>query len=177
MLRALRTFIRDRLKRSPAGYRPAKSLPARRLIITESSLASMQHSVAAETAKRHEGIAYLLGQTNGSTTIVLGAVRPESHTTRGSFNVSSLAMAKVVRTANDAGLQVVGQIHTHPGEAYHSDGDVEGARIAYDGFVSIVAPDYGRLLPSLTRCAVYFYQDGAFAILRSGAITISDGRF
>ncbi len=137
----------------------------------------MQQSVAAETAERHEGIAYLLGQTNGSTTIVLGAVRPESHTTRGSFNVSSLAMAKVVRKANDAGLQVVGQIHTHPGEAYHSDGDVEGARIAYEGFVSIVAPDYGRLLPSLARCAVYFFQEGAFVMLRSGAITVTSGRF
>jgi proteasome lid subunit RPN8/RPN11 len=177
MLKALRNFLRAQLKSPAAAYRPAKSLPTRRLIITESALLCMQQSLAAETAKRHEGIAYLLGQTNGSTTIVLGAVRPESHTTRGSFNVTSLAMAKVVRKADDAGLQVVGQIHTHPGEAYHSDGDVEGARIAYDGFVSIVAPDYGRLLPSLTRCAVYFFREKAFVALRSGAITVTNGRF
>ena len=62
---------------------------------------------------------------------------------------------KVVRAAVDRGLQVVGQVHTHPGDAYHSDGDNAGARIAFTGYVSIVLPDYGRDLPALTRAAAY----------------------
>jgi hypothetical protein len=67
-------------------------------------------------------------------------------------------MARVVRKAADLGLSVVGQTHTHPGEAYHSGGDVEGAKIAYSGFCSLVFPDFGQLLPSFTGAAVYIFQ-------------------
>jgi hypothetical protein len=70
-------------------------------------------------------------------------------------------MAAGVRTATNLGLQIVAQVHTHPGTAYHSDGDVEGTRIRYTGYSSIVLPDYGRHLPSLTGAAVYvFTSDG-----------------
>jgi proteasome lid subunit RPN8/RPN11 len=86
-------------------------------------------------------------------------------------------MTKVVRKANDTGLQVVGQIHTHPGQAYHSDGDIDGARIAYNGFISIVVPDYGRHLPSLVGAAAYFYRSKAFLKLQVSAITVTNGRF
>ena len=95
-------------------------------------------------------------------TIVLGAIRPDAATTRGSFDISSAAAARVVRKINDAGLQLVGQAHSHPGGAYHSEGDEIGARIAYTGFVSIVVPDYGRRLPAIDGWAGYFYSEGRF---------------
>jgi proteasome lid subunit RPN8/RPN11 len=85
-------------------------------------------------------------------------------------------MAKVVRAAVDRGLQVVGQVHTHPDDAYHSAGDEDGARIAYTGYVSVVLPDYGRHLPALTRAAAYFFQAGkGFVPIDAGAITIVPG--
>jgi len=177
MLKRLRIAVNSLRKGSGSGYRPAAAPPQPRLIISESALHAMQENLAPEIAKRHEGIAYLFGQTDGETTIVVGAVRPQARTTRGSFDVPSAAMAKVVRKANDAGLQVVGQIHTHPGQAYHSDGDIEGARIAYNGFISIVVPDYGRHLPSLTRAAAYFYRNKAFLKFEVGGITVTNGRF
>jgi proteasome lid subunit RPN8/RPN11 len=83
------------------------------------------------------------------------AIRPEAHTTQGSFHVDPRAMARVVRAAANLGLQVVCQVHTHPGRAYHSDGDVEGARIRYAGFTSVVLPDYGRRLPRFDGAAIY----------------------
>jgi proteasome lid subunit RPN8/RPN11 len=126
--------------------------------------------MAPEIAMGCEGIAYLLGQTDGATTLVVGTIRPESRTTPGSFSVSSVAMARIVRRANDLGLQVVGQVHSHPGQACHSAGDDEGARISYDGYVSIVVPDYGRRLPSLAGAAVYFYRQGAFSKLAVEAV-------
>jgi proteasome lid subunit RPN8/RPN11 len=67
-------------------------------------------------------------------------------------------MARGVRAATNLGLQVVAQVHTHPSIAYHSDGDVEGARIRYPGYGSIVLPDYGRSLPRLDDAAVYFFD-------------------
>jgi proteasome lid subunit RPN8/RPN11 len=114
--------------------------------------------MAPEIKQGHEGIAYLLGQSDGTTTVAVAAIRPEATTTRGSFAVGSPAVAKVVRAAVEAGLQLVGQVHTHPGEAYHSDGDIDGARIAYTGFVSIVVPDYGRNLPSLDGAVAYMVR-------------------
>jgi proteasome lid subunit RPN8/RPN11 len=70
-------------------------------------------------------------------------------------------MAACVGAAGRYELQVVGQIHSHPQDAYHSDGDVEGARIRYPGYVSIVLPNYGGLLPSLRGAAVYIWSSGA----------------
>jgi proteasome lid subunit RPN8/RPN11 len=145
--------------------------------MTEASVLAMRDCMAQEIARGHEGIAYLFGQTNGATTVVVGAIRPEARTTVGSFNVTSVAMARVVRAATDAGLQVIGQIHTHPGQAYHSDGDEDGARIVYDGYVSIVVPEYGRRLPSLNGAAIYFYRGEAFSEMSGKAVKIINGMF
>jgi proteasome lid subunit RPN8/RPN11 len=108
----------------------------------------------------HEAVVYLLGQTDGETTVIVAAVSPRAKTTWGSFRVDATAMARVVRAAADHGLQVVGQLHTHPGGAYHSDGDQDGARIVYAGYVSIVVPDYGRRLPTMEGAAVFFFRGG-----------------
>ena len=177
MFKQLRTFLTTLGKESPPAYRPVSSPPPRRLVITEASVLAMRDCMAPEIAQGHEGIAYLFGQTNGAITVVVGAIRPESRTTSGSFSVSSVAMARVVRKATDAGLQVIGQIHTHPGQAYHSDGDEDGARIAYDGYVSIVVPNYGRQLPSLAGAAIYFYRNEAFSELRGKAVKLITGKF
>jgi len=83
---------------------------------------------------------------------------PEARTTEGSFHVPPPAMLFCMRAAARFELQVVAQVHTHPGQAYHSDGDVEGARIRYPGYTSLVLPDYGRHLPSLAGAATYLWQ-------------------
>jgi hypothetical protein len=69
-------------------------------------------------------------------------------------------MAKVVRVAMGYGLQVVGQVHTHPKLAFHSDGDELGARIRYSGYVSIVLPEYGCALPDISEAAMFMYLAG-----------------
>ncbi len=119
---------------------------------------------------------YLLGTTAGETTVGVTAVRPEARTTRGSFEVGSVAMARVVRAAADLTLQVVGQVHTHPGVAAHSEGDVAGARMKYPGYVSIVVPDYGSLLPALEGAAVYLYAENeGFVCLGPEAVLVAPG--
>lgn len=177
MLKKLRAYATKRHKSAAPAYRPVTRLPKARLIMTEASVLAMRACMAEEILRGHEGIAYLFGQTNGATTVVVGAMRPGARTTTGSFNVTSIAMAAVVRASSDAGLQVIGQIHTHPRQAYHSDGDVDGARIVYDGYVSIVLPDYGRRLPSFEGAAIYFYRGEAFSSLNGSAILITDGKF
>lgn len=147
------------LFRSKLGiYKPVKLANPYKIVITNGCVQALTTCLAPERKKRHEGIAYLFGQTDGEITLAVGAIRPEADTTRGSFYVPPQAMAKIVRSVCEMNLKVIGQIHTHPGEAYHSSGDDEGARIAYSGYTSIVLPEYGRYLPNLTGAAIYMYQ-------------------
>lgn len=171
MLAALKNLF----SRKPR-YKPGPPPPPR-LVMSESCVAALAVCMAPEIDKGHEGVAYLIGQSDGTTTLAVAAIRPAAVTTKGSFRVPAPAMARVVRAAVDQGLQVIGQVHTHPGDAYHSDGDDDGARIAFTGFVSIVLPDYGRRLPELTGAAAYFFKAGErFVALDPSAITIVPGR-
>lgn len=129
-----------------------------KVILAEGCLEQIRSSINREIQDEHEGIVYLLGQTDGKTTSVMAVVRPESRTSPGSFHVDSVSMAKVVRAAAKFGLQVVGQAHTHPGSAFHSHSDEVGALIRYTGFTSIVFPNYGRNLPRLDGAMVYMYR-------------------
>lgn len=156
-------------------YRPGPPPPPR-LVLTEACIEALRTCMEPEIRRGHEGVAYVVGQTDGTVTLGVAAVRPEAATTRGSFSVTAPAMAKVVRTAIKAGLQVVGQVHTHPGHAYHSDGDVDGARIVYRGFVSVVLPDYGRRLPALDGAAIYMFRgDVGFAEIESMHVGVVPG--
>ena len=147
------------------------------MILTEPAVTALQACLEPNIKQGKEGIAYLLGQSDGITTLVVSVIRPQAVTTRGSFSVSSLAMAQVMRTAVGYGLHAVGQAHTHPGEAYHSEGDNEGARIAYNGYVSVVFPDYGRYLPALDGAAAFMFQNNnEFVPIGADRIVIVPGQ-
>lgn len=148
----LRRFFR------PAAYRPVPPPQPRRVVMAAACLNALRASLAPEIAQGHEGIVYLIGQTDGFTSLVLAVFRPAATTTTGSFHVDGAAMRRVVEAANARGLQVVGQLHTHPGHAFHSDGDIAGALIRFGGFVSIVLPDYGTRLPSMDGAAIYMFS-------------------
>jgi proteasome lid subunit RPN8/RPN11 len=143
------------------GHKPESASitpqPAR-LLVTADALDDLMIALIRSQRQRHEGIAYLFGRTDGVVTLAVAVFAPEAHTTSGSFHVPPLAMAACMRAAAQFELQVVAQVHTHPGRAFHSDGDVEGAKIRYPGYASIVLPEYGRHLPSLTGAAAYLWQ-------------------
>ena len=112
--------------------------------------------------RRHEGIVYFVGLTTGTTTLALSVTLPKATTTPGSVDVSALEVGKVVRATAMAGLQVVGQLHTHPGDAYHSEGDLTGMQIRYPGYFSIVVPEYGAHLPSFQQAHILMWTAGGF---------------
>lgn len=171
-------IFRSWFRRPPPPPPPVVTLKAPpRLILTAELVGGLSGVLSSEIRRCHEGIVYLLGITTGTVTMASTAVRPDAVTSPGSFSVDAPAMAKVVRVAADLGLHVVGQLHTHPGAAYHSDGDIEGARIAYPGFASIVLPNYGRALPALDGAAMFIFQQGSgFAQLGEGDLVVAHGR-
>lgn len=109
-----------------------------------------------------EGIVYFVGLTDGKATVAMSAVLPEADTSPTSFDVSPKELSKIIRSASLAGLQVVGQLHTHPKSAYHSEGDLLGMRIRHPGYFSIVVPDYGTRLPSLKHSHSLMWTDDGF---------------
>ena len=145
--------------------------------LTDACVATLRSCMAPEIQSGREGIAYLLGLSDGTTTLACSAIRPVARSTPTSFLVDSPAMATVVRAAVRCGLHVVGQVHTHPGRAYHSRGDETGAQIAYTGYISIVLPNYGRHLPGLDASAIYvFHSDGRFDRVNPEQLTIVPGQ-
>lgn len=152
------TIWRDLLNVFIAKPSHVVAAPAPKLLMTQSCWDAVRQALDPEIRKGHEGIVYLLGRTDGTVTLAVSVFRPRSVTTAGSFHVEPKAMAACIHAAGQFEMQVVAQLHTHPGQAYHSDGDVEGARIRYPGYASIVLPDYGRRLPSLDGAAAYLWS-------------------
>lgn len=142
---------------------PVPRTDARRpkVIMTRECLLALTEALRPSLERRHEGVAYLLGRTDGVITLAITVFAPMARTTAGSFHVDARSMAGCMQVAGKHELQVVAQVHTHPGRAYHSDGDVEGARIRYPGYASIVVPDYGIKLPHLDGIAAYVWRAGA----------------
>ena len=128
--------------------RTPQPLPSFTVVMTTQCRDQLTEQLRGSVQQGHEGIVYFVGLTTESTTLALSAMIPKVSATPGSVDVSAPELGKVIRFAALSGLQVVGQLHTHPCGAYHSDGDLEGMRIRYPGYCSIVVPNYGAQLPS-----------------------------
>ena len=137
--------------------RTQQPLPRLTVVMTTQCRDRLAGQLYGSIQRGHEGIVYFVGLTTGTTTLALAGVLPEATTTPGSVDVSATEIGKVVRLAAASGLQVVGQLHTHPEHAHHSehadhsDGDLEGMRIRHPGYFSIVVPNYGAQVPSFLR--------------------------
>ena len=116
----------------------------------------------------HEGVAYWAGTRAGDNVFVTTCIAPAARTTKGSFATSSRTNAQVIMYLASANLELIGQVHSHPGSFVgHSDGDDERALMPYDGFLSIIVPDYARhgMLP-LTCCGVHVFEKSHFRRLQ-----------
>ena len=147
----------ERLRR--AAWRPRSTFAVRMTTHCRDQVTEHLHKSAQ---RRHEGIVYFVGLTNGTTSAALYAMLPEADATSGSVDVSARELGKIIRAASEAGLQVVGQLHTHPADAYHSEGDLVGMRIRYPGYFSIVVPGYGAQLPSFRHSHTVMWTTGGF---------------
>src|SRR5438094_280854 len=112
---SFRNWIKDFFK--PPIPQPRIAPPVPKLLLTQACLEGIAAGLDPEVRKGHEGIVYLLGRTDGVTALATTVFRPDAITTPGSFHVPPEAMAACVEVAAKYEMQVVGQLHTHPGEA------------------------------------------------------------
>ena len=162
-----------------AAVRPFRQAPKPRARLTVVMTTQCRDRIADQLSgsihRGHEGIVYFVGLTTGATTLALFGVRPKATSTPGSVDVTAIEIGKVVRAAADSELQVVGQLHTHPGGAHHTAGDLAGMRIRHPGYFSIVVPNYGAKLPSLQQAHTLMWTQGGFLAIDQ-PIKFCDGR-
>jgi proteasome lid subunit RPN8/RPN11 len=131
---------------------------------------------SGDDQEAHEGVAYWAGHRAGTDAFVTTCIAPAAITTWGSFDTSARTNASVVMYLANAGLELIGQVHSHPGSRVdHSDGDDERALMPYEGFLSVVVPHYGHHgMRPLTMCGIHVFEKPRFRRLRSSEI---DARF
>ena len=121
-------------------------------------------SSSGNAVEHHEGIVYWAGRRYGLDSLVTTCIAPAATATYGSFKTSSYTNAKVVMWLAREELELLGQVHSHPGSFVdHSQGDDELALMPFEGFLSIVIPHYGQQgIWPLTQCGVHRFEAGQF---------------
>ena len=140
--------------------------------IGESVLKQSERWLTSPPWRGRESSFYWAGVTREDVWMVMTAIKPRATMTRGSFDTSAPDNAQVIEFLAQAGLALLGQVHTHGGSYVdHSAGDDADAFMPKENSLSIVVPHYGRHgMRALHRCGVHRYESGRFRRLAAHEI-------
>jgi hypothetical protein len=125
----------------------------------------MWRSCIAELRRRsggaHESGAFLLGCTVGQERRVLHIcyyddLDPTAYDS-GVCQLSGTAFAQLWAICREHKLNVVGDIHTHPGQAWQSPTDRVNPMVARAGHLALIIPHYARTRFALSEIGFYEY--------------------
>lgn len=106
-----------------------------------------------------EGFVLWAGTNEASGFEVRHAVVPEQRASRSELGVCVMVGAAELHRLNvwlfRERLALIAQVHSHPGEAYHSATDDAYPIVTAVGSFSLVVPDFAVRPFSLGQCAVY----------------------
>lgn len=139
------------------------------LLITEGVIAGTRAALESAGTRRvrHEGVVYWAGRSVANDQLAIAAIVPHAQTSARNYQVTAEANAHAIAWMCDHGLELVAQVHSHPGEfVEHSDWDDAHAAFPFEGLWSIVVPNYGRrgLVP-IEHCGVHRFESGGFRVL------------
>lgn len=87
---------------------------------------------------------------------------PEFTATAVSYDIQPLEMLRLKEHLTAAGNNLLTQVHSHPGAAFHSSRDDMNAASPWPGFISIVVPDHGHIAGAfLESVEIYELLGGA----------------
>ena len=116
-----------------------------------------------------EGLVLWLGRVAATTAEIGGFVVPDQHPVRSEdgvgYFVSQETLFALNRYLSEHDLRLVSQVHSHPGEAYHSETDDAYALVTTEGGLSLVVPDFGCAPANPTRWAVHRLRQGRWRLL------------
>lgn len=105
-----------------------------------------------------------LGRVESDNAHVCRAVVPEQEAISDEdgvgYFVRSDTLFALNRALSETGLRLIAQVHSHPGEAYHSHADDRYAIVTSEGGLSLVVPDFGHAPADPASWAVYRLRRG-----------------
>lgn len=117
-------------------------------------------------AEELEGLVLWLGTIVGTRADVTKILVPDQHPIQSEsgigYFVSGETLFAINKTLSETGLRLIAQVHSHPGEAYHSAADDEYAIVTSEGGLSLVVPDFGHALADPSSWAIYRLTSGAW---------------
>jgi proteasome lid subunit RPN8/RPN11 len=113
-----------------------------------------------------EGLVLWIGEVTEGQARITRAVVPDQKPIKSEDGVGYFVDANVLFELNqklsETGLRLIAQVHSHPGEAYHSETDDRYAIVTADGGLSLVVPDFGKAPTDPTLWAVYRLNNGTW---------------
>ena len=117
-----------------------------------------------------EGLVYWGGIVGATSETLVTSVLILNHLPQGGrVKPTRKEMRNLLRELRRRDEKLVAQIHSHKYSAFHSLGDNQNATSYHQGFVSLVAPNFGRGVTMPWDCAIYEFE-GEFRPLSSREI-------
>lgn len=118
-------------------------------------------SLRKQGVKFNEGLVFWAGiEAKDGSKFVTTCVYPKQQCSGISVSSNLIAGAKVVREIRKRGLEIIAEIHSHPGQwVGHSLIDDENPFVLAEGNISIVVPYFARKgMEPLWKCGVHIYS-------------------
>lgn len=95
-------------------------------------------------------------KTRGNIGIIKSCIHPQQYCTAASFDVPLDESQRINRLLEQKGESIIAQVHSHPGQAFHSDTDDRFPVTFTVGLFSIVVPWFcGQRLTNISQCKVW----------------------
>lgn len=107
-----------------------------------------------------EGVGYWGGRCNSGSCQVRTLLVPNFKATAISYDVSPSEAIRIREELESTDDNLLAQIHSHPGDAFHSSRDDQMAASPWAGFVSIVVPNGGTFAEPFFRAVEVFEHLG-----------------
>ena len=130
----------------------------RNYVVPRAVIDGTQAFLLARGLKGVEAVVVWIGIIVDDTTgEIIDAYAPEQIARRSedgvSVEVTQKGLTQLITSLAD-GTFVLCRVHSHPGEAYHSDLDDLNMLISHEGAISIVVPDFAYEPIEFARCSV-----------------------
>jgi hypothetical protein len=149
---------------------------AERLVVDSGVVTATWYVLAQFGAIGCEGLALWLGDVRDGVAHASDVLVPDQVPIREEdgvgYFVPGETLARLNRELYARGVRLLAQVHSHPGEAYHSTTDDRYAIVTEEGGFSVVVPSFGQH-PPFEECAIYRLERGRWIdqTFRSGIIS------
>jgi hypothetical protein len=122
-------------------------------------------NVRAYGAEHSEALVFWGGIVTGEGVLVTGLYLPEHKPQGGCVRLSKEESRWLLRRLCERDEKLLAQIHSHPGDAFHSGGDDAGSASFHAGYMSLIVPGFGTGIDVVSRCEAVEFDGSGFVPL------------